>query len=151
DDTSDQTYCPIEREGATSIQAVTSTSRQIVTFHGSVAVTFYSSSSGGRTSSEQASWYTQSGPDYLVPVPHPYDAADGQNPNHTWPHRVFTSEGLAAKFGTSGSVLAVDHTIDAPSLRVMSLALHKSDGTTVNRTASQAYSELALKSTYFRL
>jgi SpoIID/LytB domain protein len=151
DGTSDQTYCPIEREGTTSIQAVTSTSRQIVTYHGSVAVTFYSASSGGRTSSEQASWYTQTGPAYLVPVADPYDSADGQNPNHTWPHRVFTPDGLAARFGTSGGVLAVDHTIDAPSLRVMSLALHKSDGTTVNRTASQAFSQLALKSTYFRL
>ena len=112
-DVANQTYCPIEREGTASASAVAATSREIVTYQGSVAATFYSASSGGRTSSMQASWGSSFGYPYLVPVTDRYDGAGGANPNHTWKPVVYGPIELARKFGLNGSVSAVDQTIDA--------------------------------------
>ena len=151
DDAANQTYCPIEREGANSIAAVSGTSREIVTYGGSVASTFYSASSGGRTSTMQASWGSSFGYPYLVPVDDTYDAAGGLNPNHTWAPRVFGPTALAQAFGLGGEISAVDNVVDAPSLRILSLVLHTPSGTSVTRTSGQAFTALSLRSTYFRL
>ncbi|MFI5049566.1 MAG: SpoIID/LytB domain-containing protein [Gaiellales bacterium] len=150
-DVANQTYCPIEREGTASASAVAATSREIVTYQGSVAATFYSASSGGRTSSMQASWGSSFGYPYLVPVTDRYDGAGGANPNHTWKPVVYGPIELARKFGLNGSVFAVDQTIDLPSQRVTSLVIHRKGFAPLRRTSGQAFSALGLRSTYFRL
>jgi stage II sporulation protein D len=151
-DTRSQAYCPIESEGAGTADAVQATAGQVLRNGGDVITAFYSSSSGGRTSTLTASWGSSANPDYIVPVNDRYDDAGGANPNHTWPRVIYGERGLAGKFGfPNGRVSWVDHSIDGPSLRVLGLTLHFRNGVTASRTASQAFSSLGLKSTYFRL
>ncbi len=148
-DTRSQEYCPIERQAAASDLAVAATQRQVVMYSGQVATTFFSSSSGGRTSSISASWGGTDQP-YLKPVNDPYDAAGGLNPNHTWAPRLYTQAGLAAALGVAGVVGSVDHVIDQPSLRVLSVDLHTTQGL-VSRSGSSVLTSLGLRSTSFRL
>ncbi|MDX6519752.1 MAG: hypothetical protein QOF08_357 [Gaiellales bacterium] len=148
-DTRSQMYCPIERQAAASDAAVAATARQVVMYAGHVATTYFSSSSGGRTSSLQASWGSANQP-YLMPVSDPYDAAGGLNPNHTWAPRLFTQTSLAAALGLPGIVRTLDQTIDLPSQRVTGVLLYTSNGA-VSRTGSGVYSAMGLRSTYFRL
>jgi SpoIID/LytB domain protein len=148
-DTRSQVYCPIEQQAAASDDAVDATKRQVVKYQGAIVATFFSSSSGGRTSSLQASWGSTNQP-YLVPVADPYDAANGLNPNHPWAPKVFTPEGLTAKLGVSGLVKRMDHNIDPSSRRVLSLLLHRTNGDAL-LSGGDVYSRLGLRSTYFRI
>jgi stage II sporulation protein D len=149
-DTRSQVYGPIEHEAATSTAAVTATTRQAVWYGGSVAVAFFSSSSGGVTASEQAAWGTSSGQPYLVPVPDPYDGANGQNPNHTWRAKAYSPGGLAAAVGASHDVSSVDLRIDGPSQRVLDADIHTRAGT-LTLTGPSIQARMGLRSNYFRL
>src|SRR6476659_730651 len=144
-----QMYCPVERQVAASNAAVDATKHQVVKYGGQVATTFFSSSSGGRTSSLAASWGSTNQP-YLVPVRDRYDGAGGLNPNHTWAPRVFSPSGLGSALGVGGSVSSLDTTIDGPSQRVLSVLVH-SGGGDHSLTASDVVSRLGLRSTYFRI
>ncbi|MDX6593362.1 MAG: stage sporulation protein [Gaiellales bacterium] len=148
-DTRSQVYCPIEQQAAASDDAVTATKRQVVKHNGSIATTFFSSSSGGRTSSIQASWGSTD-QQYLVPVPDPYDSANGLNPNHDWSPKLYTPEALTAQLGVSGLIKRMDHNIDSPSKRVLSLVLHRAEGPT-QLSAGTVFSRLGLRSTFFRI
>ncbi|MGZ4482276.1 MAG: SpoIID/LytB domain-containing protein, partial [Gaiellales bacterium] len=149
-DTRSQVYGPIAHEDPRSDAAVTATAGQVMKYQGQVIPAFFSSSSGGRTSSLSASWGAPDRP-YLTPVADPYDGASGANPNHTWAPRVFTPAALGTALGTGGSVTSVDHTIDLPSQRVLQVAVHLSTGATVDETAGTVFSRLGLRSTYFRI
>src|SRR3954452_3689196 len=94
-DTRSQVSGPIEHEASASTAAVAATAHRVVWYKGSVATTFFSSSSGGRTASEQAAWGTSTGQPYLRPVIDRYDSAGGANPNHNWPATTYTPAGLA--------------------------------------------------------
>jgi SpoIID/LytB domain protein len=148
-DTRSQMYCPVEHQVAASDAAVAATKHQVVKYGGQVATTFFSSSSGGRTSSLSASWGSTDQP-YLVPVRDRYDSAGGLNPNHTWTPRVFSRSGLGKALGIGGSVSSLDTTIDGPSQRVLSVLVHGSGGDH-SLTAGDVFSRLGLRSTYFRI
>jgi SpoIID/LytB domain protein len=148
-DTRSQVYCPIEQQAAASDDAVKATRHQVVKYGGSIATTFFSSSSGGRTSSIQASWGSPNQP-YLVPVKDPYDAANGQNPNHDWSPKLYTPEALTSALQVSGLIKRMDHNVDSPSKRVLSLVLHREGGNT-QLSAGTVFSRLGLRSTYFRI
>ncbi len=148
-DTRSQVYGPVEHEAAASNAAVAATAHQVLWYSGAVAVGFFSSSSGGWTASEQAAWGSGGEP-YLVPVRDRYDGAQGLNPNHTWPTRVFTPRGLARAVGVKGKVRAVDLTIDAASQRVTNAVFHTGLGNH-GYTGSGAELALGLRSNYFRL
>ena len=149
-DTRSQVYGPIEHEAAASNAAVAATAHKVIMYNGAVAVGFFSSSSGGWTASEQAAWGSSTGEPYLVPVRDRYDGAQGLNPNHTWPTRVFTPRGLARAAGVAGKVRAVDVSIDTASQRVTGAVIHTGRG-------DHSYSgpgievALGLRSNYFRL
>jgi stage II sporulation protein D len=85
-DTRDQNYVGWAKERGTGgsrwVEAVTSTSGIVVSWHGRVVKTFYSSSSGGWTASNSV-WGSSPLPYYPARTD-PYDAAGGNNPNHTW-------------------------------------------------------------------
>src|SRR5207248_1413283 len=106
-DTRSQEYCPVERQAAASDAAVKATARTKVLYGNHVATTFFSSSSGGRTSSISASWGGTDLP-YLVPVRDRYDGAGGANPNHTWSPKLYTTTGLAAALGLGHAVGSLD-------------------------------------------
>ncbi|HEY0386903.1 MAG TPA: SpoIID/LytB domain-containing protein [Gaiellales bacterium] len=148
-DTRSQMYCPVEQQAAASDAAVAATKRQVVKYGGSVATTFFSSSSGGQTSSLSASWGSPDQP-YLVPVRDRYDGANGLNPNHSWAPVGYRPSSLASALGLSGSVGSVDQTIDGPSHRVLSVVVHHGGGDST-LTASDVFSRLHLRSTYFRI
>jgi stage II sporulation protein D len=148
-DTRSQMYCPIEKQAAASDAAVKATARQVVMYNGSVATAFFSSSSGGRTSSISASWGGTDLP-YLAPVKDRYDGANGDNPNHTWSPVKYSRSGLASALGFGGKVGSLDMSIDHPSQRVLSAVFHTSKGDRT-LTASDVFSRLRLRSTYFRI
>jgi stage II sporulation protein D len=149
-DTRSQVYGPMEHEAAASTAAVSATAHQVLWYSGAVAVGFFSSSSGGWTASEQSAWGSSSGQPYLVPVRDRYDGAQGLNPNHTWPTRVFTARGLARALGVKGKVRSVDLTIDGPSQRVTHATFHTGAGNHAY-TGPGAELALGLRSNYFRI
>jgi stage II sporulation protein D len=85
-DVRDQNYVGYDKEtgsgGANWVAAVNDTGNEMVTYQGSVAQTFYSSSSGGYTENSE-NVFSATVP-YLKGVPDPYDAANGQNSLHSW-------------------------------------------------------------------
>jgi stage II sporulation protein D len=149
-DTRSQVYGPIEHESAASTAAVADTAHRVVWYKGTVATTFFSSSSGGLTSSEKGAWDTTLSEPYLVPVRDRYDSAGGANPNHTWPTQTFSPTSLAHALGVTGTVTSLAATIDPPSQRVLKLAVATSGGTTT-LTGVQVQVRMGLRSTYFRL
>jgi SpoIID/LytB domain protein len=149
-DTRSQAYGPVEREQPRTTAAATATAGTYVLYKGAVAATLFSSSSGGRTSSEQVAFGGDVGQPYLVPVNDPYDAAGGANPNHTWKPVVYTPAGLAAAFGYASPVSSIDQAVDPASLRELRLILHTAAGShTWTGLAVQA--RLGLRSNYFRV
>jgi stage II sporulation protein D len=149
-DTRSQVYGPIEHEAPASTAAVTATVHRVVWYRSTVATTFFSSSSGGRTASEQAAWGTATGQPYLVPVIDRYDAAGGANPYHNWPATTYTPAGLARALGLSGVVGSVAMTIDGPSQRILHLAVTSSRGTST-LSGVQVQGRMGLRSNYFRI
>jgi SpoIID/LytB domain protein len=143
-------YGPIEHEAPASTAAVTATVHRVVWYRSTVATTFFSSSSGGRTASEQAAWGTATGQPYLVPVIDRYDAAGGANPYHNWPATTYTPAGLARALGLSGVVGSVAMTIDGPSQRILHLAVTSSRGTST-LSGVQVQGRMGLRSNYFRI
>jgi stage II sporulation protein D len=149
-DTRSQVYGPIEHEAPASTAAVAATLHRVVWYRGTVATTFFSSSSGGRTASEQAAWGTSTGQPYLRPVIDRYDAARGANPNHNWPATTYTPAGLARALGVSGAVASVAMTIDGPSQRILHLGVTSSGGTS-SISGVQVQGRMGLRSNYFRI
>jgi SpoIID/LytB domain protein len=149
-DTRSQVYGPIEHEATASTAAVAATVHRVVRYRGSVATTFFSSSSGGRTASEQAAWGTSTGQPYLKPVIDRYDSARGANPYHNWPATTYTPVRLARALGVSGAVASVAMTIDGPSQRILHLGVTSTGGTS-SLSGLQVQGRMGLRSNYFRI
>jgi SpoIID/LytB domain protein len=144
-----QQYGPIGHQHADTSLAVTSTANQVVKYQGAVATTFFSSSSGGMTSSIAASWGGTNQP-YLVPVVDSYDAAGGLNPNHTWAPKLYGPASLAAALHIPGEVNSIDQTVDPASLRELTLTLHTTQGN-VSKLGRTVASTMGLRSSFFRV
>ncbi len=99
DDVRDQVYDGIEAERAPTNRAVAATAGRIVTWNGSVATTFYHSTSGGRTANVADVWPKASPLPYLVSVPDPFDYL---SKHHRWPAAVFTPGQLAKHLQVTG-------------------------------------------------
>lgn len=94
-----QMYLGIAAERSSTDAAVTRTAGQVLTWRGSVAQTFFSSSSGGRTAANDDAWPGARPVPYLRSVDDPYDRI---SPYHRWRPLVLTASGLAARLGLSG-------------------------------------------------
>jgi stage II sporulation protein D len=100
-DTRDQVYGGIATETPLGNQAVAETKRQVLFYDGKVAITYFFSSSGGRTASA-ADVFAGSKPlPYLVSVPDPYDTA---SPWHTWGPVVMPGPGVARALSVPGLI-----------------------------------------------
>ena len=100
-DTRDQVYGGIATETPIGDQAVAATKRQVLFYDGKVAVTYFFSSSGGKTASV-ADVFAGSKPlPYLVSVADPYDTA---SPWHTWGPIVLPAAGVARALGIPGLI-----------------------------------------------
>ena len=84
-DTRSQVYDGISGETATADLAVAATAGQIVVFDGKPIVTYYFSTSGGRTENVENSFLGAQPEPYLVSVDDPYD---GASPRHRWVKRL---------------------------------------------------------------
>jgi stage II sporulation protein D len=94
-DTRDQMYGGIEAETRETNLAVGATAGQVLTWNGEVALTYYSSTSGGRTESVADAFHVQPVP-YLRAVADPYDTL---SPHHKWGPFRFRPGVLAKKLG----------------------------------------------------
>jgi len=84
-DTRSQVYNGINGETATTDAAVAGTANEIVVFEGKPIVTYYFSTSGGRTENIENSFLGAEPEPYLVSVDDPFDAA---SPRHRWTKRL---------------------------------------------------------------
>jgi len=80
-DTRSQVYGGLETETPTTNRAVEETADQVVTYSGEVAVTYYSSTSGGQTENVENVFLGAEPKPWLVSVRDPADAA---SPLHRW-------------------------------------------------------------------
>jgi SpoIID/LytB domain protein len=94
--TVDQVYNGYDSETANGREAVAATGGKVVLHGGSVAQTFFSSSSGGRTAASVDTW--GGNPGYLESTPDPADL-NPSNPNRAW-RILLTPKELANKLGT---------------------------------------------------
>ncbi len=95
-DTRSQVYGGIRAEAASTNRAVGSTAGRVLYWNGHVATTFYHSTSGGRTVSNDEAWPGAAPVPYLVSVSDPYD---GLSKLHRWGPFRWTPATLGRKLG----------------------------------------------------
>jgi stage II sporulation protein D len=100
-DTRDQVYGGIATETPVGDQAVAATKRQVLFYDGKVAITYFFSSSGGKTASVTDVFAGSKALPYLVSVPDPYDTAWQW---HTWGPVVLPAAGIARALGIPGLI-----------------------------------------------
>jgi stage II sporulation protein D len=142
DDTRSQVYGGISAETPSTVQAVTATAHRVVFYHGTVATTYFSSSSGGETVSAAEALGTPI--PYLVSVSDPYDTL---SPNHDWGPVLVSARAAGKALGLDGPVVGLGMT-PAPSGRVAELAARGPD-TTRTLTGAQVEGDLGLRSDWF--
>jgi stage II sporulation protein D len=150
----DQNYAGYAKEtghwGARWVAAVRATGTLVVRYGSRVVQAFYSSSSGGYTSSN-AQWGSSPLPWFPGRSDEPYDRGGGghPNPNYRWVKEV-SAASLGARLGV-GTALAVAET-KVPSWggRVSRIRVRGSRGT-VTLTGAQFRKAFALKSTKFHV
>jgi stage II sporulation protein D len=144
-DVRSQVYGGFDAEEATTTAAVKATAREIVTYGGEVATTYFFSTSGGRTADVADVWSGTPIP-YLVSVPDPYDTA---SPHHRWGPVSFTTAKLRKELAVPGRLLDLRTRLN-PSGRVGTLVAVGSGGES-SLPATEVRTRLGLRSTWFRV
>ncbi len=108
-------------------------------------MTYFYSSSGGRTAAITDVWNSQPVP-YLVSVTDPYDAI---SPYHDWGPFAFTAAKLQKAFKVPGRLLDVQTTLN-PSGRVSQVTVIGDQGE-VTVSGEDVRAKLGLRSTWFRV
>jgi stage II sporulation protein D len=141
-DTRDQVYGGIRAETDATNVAVGATAGQVLTWDGRPALTYYFSTSGGRTATARDSLPWAPSVPYLVSVPDPYDTL---SPHHSWEY-TFAKQRLAQLLHFPG-LRRLELTRNS-SGRVAQVWVRWRGGTTA--IAGRTFqSELALPSTWF--
>jgi stage II sporulation protein D len=96
-DARSQVYGGVGVEAASSNAAVRGTSNQIVTTNGRAAVTYFFSTSGGKTEDLQNVFYGALAVPYLKSVDDPYDKIA---PRHRWTLGPYSDAQISRKFGS---------------------------------------------------
>ena len=142
-----QAYLGVSAETPAGRQAVDLTAGQLLLYNGSVALTLFSSSTGGWTQSA-ADAFGAPGRPYLVSVRDPYDSI---SPWHSWGPVPVTGTTLASALGVVGRV--VDATAKHnPSHRVKTLkvtSLSQGQQLTDSVGGEAVRSALGLRSSWF--
>ena len=143
--TADQVYGGVAAEKPSSDKAVYATLGQVLTWHGHVARTYYSSSSGGRTEAVEDAWPGSAPIPYLRSVPDPYDT---YSPHHDWGPYQLSGARLAARLGLGSPVewLRVQRN---EAWRVDSVDFRLASGALATRSGAQIARALHLLSTWF--
>jgi stage II sporulation protein D len=144
-DTRSQVYRGYSAEKPSTNDAVNATQGEVLMYDGKVAITYFYSTSGGRTAAINDVWSSQPVP-YLVSVSDPYDAI---SPYHDWGPFPFTAAKLDKLLKVPGKLVDVETTLNA-SGRVSTLIGHGTEGdVTVKGTDVRRI--LKLRSTWFRI
>lgn len=144
DTTACQVYGGYSAEQAASTRAVQATAHRILMHGSQVALTQFSSSSGG--------WTTAGGQPYLPAKADPYDKPSG-NPNHTWSVQVSdqTIERAWPQIGDLTTITITDRSGQGDwSGRVNTITIRGTKGS-VTQTGAQVRTKLGLKSTWFAI
>jgi stage II sporulation protein D len=130
DDTRSQMYGGVGSETPATDAAVAATSGQIVTYHGTPAVTYFFASSGGHTENIENVWAGATPEPWLRGVPDPYDGAGG-DPYHQWTYRM-TVASAASRLGSlvKGRLVGIAVTRHGASPRVLDASVLGSRGRT---------------------
>jgi stage II sporulation protein D len=143
---SGQSYAGIAAETPQGTAAVDATKGQVLTYDGAIAITVYSSSSGGRTQSAADAW--GGGAPYLVSVKDPYDTV---SPWHNWGPLPVTAKDLAAALKLSRNPIDAIVTRNS-SKRVAQLdltTLVRGTATHTTPSGGSVAAALNLRSTWF--
>jgi stage II sporulation protein D len=144
DDSRSQVYGGIDAESSSTSAAVDATRGQVVLYDGSVADTFFFSTSGGRTASAAEMLGTPI--PYLVSVPDPYDTA---SPYHNWGPVLFDTATVARKLKVAPAIANVQIAA-GPSGRVATATVVGTDDSETSFTGAQIRAALGLRSTWFQ-
>ena len=146
-DTRSQVYGGLTGEAPSTIAATRGTRRQVVVYRGKPVVTFYFSTSGGRTEDSQFVFGSQPRP-WLRSVEDPYDSA---SPKHRWTIRMSPEAAGARLAGlVKGRFLGIRVIRRGRSPRVVTAEVVGSGGdTTVSGATLQARLRLPDSWAYF--
>jgi len=144
-DTRSQVYGGIPAETPEGTKAVQLTAHQVVLYNGSIATTYFSSSSGGRTTSA-AEAYGKPIP-YLVSVPDPYDT---YSPYHDWGPVLYDAATVAKAIGLSGQQLLDLQLARSASGRVRKVTATGS-ASQLSLSGGGLRSDLGLRSSWFSI
>jgi stage II sporulation protein D len=143
DDTRSQVYGGVNAESPTTTAAVDATVGGVLTYGGKIAITYFFSTSGGRTAAISDVWKSAPVP-YLVSVADPYDSL---SPYHDWGPLAFTPAKLKTVLKVPGRLVDVQTTVNG-SQRVDSVRAIGEKGEHV-LTGAEVRTALGLRSTWF--
>jgi stage II sporulation protein D len=144
-DARSQVYVGVAGEKPETTRAIADTAGRVVVYRGAPALTYFFSSSGGRTSALTDAWPDAKPLPYLVSVDDPYDT---YSPYHRWGPVVFAGSVVMKKLKLAGVLLDARPMVNA-SGRAGSLVVTRIDGTAVSVPAGTVRSALGLRSTWF--
>ncbi len=139
-----QVYGGIAAETPPTSEAVKATAHSVVLYQGKVAITYFSSSSGGETVS--AAEANGAPIPYLVSVADPWDV---YSPDHDWGPVLMSANAVGKALGLRAPLSNVQLTMGA-SGHVASVTASDA-GRKVTMTGAQVRDALALKSSWFQL
>jgi len=142
-DTRSQVYRGVGAETARTNAAVSATAGEVVTFEGDPAVTYFFSTSGGKTENVELSFLGSSPKAWLKSVEDPYDDI---SPKHRWRFR-FSPRRLGARLGAPGKFRKIRVIKRGKSPRIVRARVYGSRGTRV-LTGAQIRARLGLYDTW---
>ena len=127
-DVRSQVYTGMEAETATTDEAIAQTAGQVVTYAGEPIVTYFFSTSGGRTEDVENTPLGKEPKPYLKSVADPYDS---ESPKHRWTVRMTISE-AQRRLGSlvKGTLRGIDVIKRGRSPRVVAADVVGTGGTT---------------------
>ncbi len=116
-DTRSQVYRGVAGEHPRTNAAVAATAGEVLRYRGEIAVTYFFSTSGGRTENVENVFYGARPTPYLTSVEDPFD---GGSPRHRW-RRTFTTGQMKARLGSlvKGRYLGIEVTRTGVSPRIV--------------------------------
>jgi len=146
-DTRSQMYPGMRAEVASTNAAVTATAGEVVAYQGKPIVTYYFSTSGGRTENVENSFLGAEPQPYLTSVADPYD---GASPRHRWMRRLtLASAGRRLGSLVKGELRQIRVLRRGRSPRVVRAQVVGTGGTT-NVTGPRLRTRLGLYDTWAR-
>jgi stage II sporulation protein D len=145
-DVRSQVYRGVDEEVDTTTAAVDETAGEIVSYDGEVALTYFFSTSGGKTANVADVWPGSKAIPYLVSVDDPYDSL---SPHHLWGPLVFPVSRLQRAIKAPGRLTDVRTSVNS-SARVKTVVGVGTLGQVTLR-GSDIRRVLGLRSTWFRV